>query len=83
MPSTVELPPHLCRKTRDEHTRDKFHKVTGKLADSSFKVEYHSITVVACRRALWKNTPSDLLGQKNTFEKFGFWVAKLDVLKMN
>ncbi|XP_015759885.1 PREDICTED: uncharacterized protein LOC107339154 [Acropora digitifera] len=26
MPSRVELPPHLCRKTRDEHTHDKFHK---------------------------------------------------------
>ncbi|XP_068717425.1 uncharacterized protein [Montipora capricornis] len=37
MPSRVELPPHLCRKTRDEHTRDKFHKIMEKAPDGNFK----------------------------------------------
>lgn len=31
MPSRVELPPHLCRKTRDEHTHDKFNKSDPKI----------------------------------------------------
>ncbi|XP_020617286.1 uncharacterized protein LOC110055245 isoform X2 [Orbicella faveolata] len=38
MPSRVELPPHLCKLTRDEHTRDKFFQVTGKQGpDVDFK----------------------------------------------
>ncbi|KAL9955567.1 hypothetical protein ACROYT_G036906 [Oculina patagonica] len=38
MPSRVELPPHLCKLTRDEHTRDKFHRGTEKPMDVNFKI---------------------------------------------
>ena len=40
MPSRVELPPHLCRKTRDEHTHDKFHKSDPKAIGGTSEVWY-------------------------------------------
>ena len=39
MPSRVELPPHLCKLTRDEHTKDKFRHGTEKPMDVNFKVQ--------------------------------------------
>ena len=43
MPSRLELPPHLCRKMRDEHTRDKFYNITGKSVDNKFEVSKNDI----------------------------------------
>ena len=40
MPSRVELPPHLCRKTRDEHTHDKFNKSDPKIIGGTSEVRY-------------------------------------------
>ena len=56
MPSRVELPPHLCKLMRDEHTRDRFHQAGGKQMDANFKVHAQYMLFCNLSTVAWQVT---------------------------